>query len=85
LFCALKGSEMETISDGRAKHEFNADFNSIHKEAGIETTGQLHEKDGQCSDLADVEATHWQSFSYERKTVFSITQQFRSALRNCCR
>ena len=61
---------METISDGRAKHEFDSDFNSTHKKAGIETTGQLHEKDGQCSDLADVEATHWQSFSYERKTVF---------------
>lgn len=50
---------METISDGRAKHEFDSDFNSTHKEAGIETTGQLHEKDGQCSDLADAEATHF--------------------------
>lgn len=50
-------SEMETDSDGRAKHEFDSDLNSEHKETGLETRGQLHEKDGQYSDLADAEAT----------------------------
>lgn len=50
-------SEMETDSDCRTKHEVDSDFNSEHKETGLETSGQLHEKHGQHSDLADAEAT----------------------------